>query len=70
MPSAEVEKERGQGSLGPAEAHQQESQQWEVWTRMGSASPRQELGKGIPKCKPLLNLLAVREVSIRPLGKG
>lgn len=41
-------------------AHQQESQLWEVWSCMGSASSRQELGKGILKYKPLVNLLAVR----------
>lgn len=53
MPSAEV---KNMARI----AHQQESQQGEVWSCMGSASSRQELGKGIPKGKPLVNLLAVR----------
>lgn len=60
MPSVEVEKEHGKIAPVPAEAHQQENEQWEVWRCMGSASSRQELGKGIPKCKPLVNLLTVR----------
>lgn len=36
----------------------------------GLASSRQGLGKGIPKCKPLVNLLAVRGSEHRTTGQG
>lgn len=57
------------GAWAPAEAQSAGEQQWGNVEIYGLCQLQAGVGKGIPKCKPLADLLALEVMNIRPLGK-